>query len=54
VVPLREFFFEFGVVKKTLCYPNGFFLSLGRAGYEFYTSIKIWWPCPKMGQYWPW
>jgi hypothetical protein len=45
--------FEFGIVEKNVYCPNGFFLSLGKAGCEFYTRAKIWWPYPKMGQGWP-
>jgi hypothetical protein len=54
VIPLREKKIQFGVVEKKLCCPNGFFLFLGRAGCENYTNPKIWLPCPKMGQGWPW
>jgi hypothetical protein len=50
----RKKYFEFGVVEKKLCCPDGFYLFLGRAGCENYTSPKIWRPCPKMGQGWPW
>jgi hypothetical protein len=46
--------FQFGVVEKKLCCPDGFFLSLGKAGCKNYTSPKIWRPYPKMGQGWPW
>jgi hypothetical protein len=45
---------QFEVVEKKLCKPDGFFSSLGRAGCVIYTKVKIWRPCPKMGQGWPW
>jgi hypothetical protein len=45
---------QFEVVEKKLCCPDGFFLSLCRAGCVIYTNAKIWRPCPKMGQGWPW
>jgi hypothetical protein len=40
--------------RKKVILPQWFFFFLGKAGCENYTSPKIWQPCPKMGQGWPW